>query len=628
MRRVILLFGLLFALGHDAVGQTADPILGNAKKEPKMLAFSRIIGGSGWDDVWSAATDKQGFIYISGVTGSEDFPKTSGALTSPLSCRINEFSGKNECKGATFVVKLSPDASQIIYSATINASFSPLVPWAMAAAPDGSVYLAGQVYRPEDFPATPGAYRSTCTARDWCAFLLKVTPSGSALEFATFFAGSAGDLPLQVMVDSDSRAWVTGRVQSTDYPVTADAFQPKPGFGYDDIFLSVFSPDGKLVYSTFFGGNGSDGAVGQLLSSSEILFAGSTTSSNFPVTDDAIQKVWADRDPAYPDYEDGIISVLNLATGLRYSTYLGGSSVEYLQGAVSAPNGAFFYTGYTNSPDFPGIPPQGATSTPPSVVTGFLDLARARIQARTYPGFYSARIMSTNESFAFVEFRPMSIAADGRIVTSSLSTIGKVSLADNAMVAAYQLPEFTPEVSGYAFAPGMLIVADHKYINSGQPNESTDIRVRGFRYAERAFAWEVPPAEGWRLQRGQVLTIPVTLRDVGSGVPAAVKIRCDQVPEDLECSVTPTEVQLEEVATISVVIRRRAAAQASLGLTAGLLFMGLLSRRRRRILVVSVLGLSLVACGPIQETSRQRSINVTAESESYKVSTIVQVTVE
>lgn len=606
--------GLLITAMSGSFAQTVDPILANAKREPKMLAFSRVIGGSGRENVGAAAVDPHGNIYISGTTTSDDFPITPGAMHSPQSCRIMEHNGETQCKAATFLLKLSPDASKILYSATIDSSYSPLVPWAMAIAPDGSAFIAGQVHRPEDFPATPGAYRSDCTAT-WCAFLLKVKPDGAALEFATFFAGSAGDLPLQVLVDSESRPWITGRVQSLDYPVTPDAFQPEPGLGGQDFFLSVFSADGRtLTYSTFFGGNRLDGATGHLLSFTEILFAGSTNSSNFPITDDAIQATRAGSDAFYPD---GFLTVLNIQTGLRYSTYLGGTFQDSFQSAAPAPNGAIFFTGVTTSPDFLGAVPN--TNSEPLFVAlaGILNPSERAVRARTFPGYESARILSITNGVAYVEFQK-----------GAQSTIARISLVDNTTQTAYQVPEFTSQPHGYATAPkGVLIAASTQYKNLFLPDETTDIQVHGFRYVERSFAWDAQSPNARVLRPDHTLSVPLSLRDIGNGVPARVEIRCEQVPLEVECSVTPTEVDLHDAAAISVVIRQQASFRAALAVPLGLLLLGLSSRSWRRLLLVTGLGLVLISCRGIQETSF-RSIDVVAESENYRATTTIHFVIE
>jgi hypothetical protein len=76
--------------------------------------------------------------------------------------------------------------------------------------------------------------------------------------------------------------------------------------------------------------------------------AGSTNSSNFPTTAGAF-------DTSANGRLDAFFTKLN-ATGsapLRYSTYLGGSGIDFARGIAVGPGGAAFLPGRTESTNFP-----------------------------------------------------------------------------------------------------------------------------------------------------------------------------------------------------------------------------------------------------------------------------------
>ena len=142
------------------------------------------------------------------------------------------------------------------------------------------------------------------------AFVMEQDPSGKVL-YATYLGGSSEDGGIAITTDAQGNAYVTGFTYSADFPVTAGVVQrqnagpltPKavldsitpfgpiailPG---GDIFVVKFAPDGTLLYSTLLGGSGSD--VPSLIgvdSSGSAYVAGTTASTDLPITADAMNK--------------------------------------------------------------------------------------------------------------------------------------------------------------------------------------------------------------------------------------------------------------------------------------------------------------------------------------------------
>ncbi|HUE05200.1 MAG TPA: SBBP repeat-containing protein [Bryobacteraceae bacterium] len=141
------------------------------------------------------------------------------------------------------------------------------------------------------------------------AFLMKLDPSGNVL-CATFLGGSSEDGGVAVTTDAQGNAYVAGFTYSADFPVTKGAVQQQnagplmpatvqlglgpfgpveilPG---GDVFVAKFAPDGTALYVTLLGGSGSD--VPTLIgvdTSGSAYVAGTTASTNFPVTSDKMQ---------------------------------------------------------------------------------------------------------------------------------------------------------------------------------------------------------------------------------------------------------------------------------------------------------------------------------------------------
>ena len=133
-----------------------------------------------------------------------------------------------------------------------------------------------------------------------------------------------------------------------------NAFQPEPGGGFSDVFVSVLDPSGAFVYSTYLGGNGAETDWSQSLgpdvavtSSGETYVTGTTQSLNFPVSADAFQPTHGGGQ------SDVFVTRFDTAGQLQYSTYLGGSGDDYGRSVALDVNGEVAVAGYTNSTDFP-----------------------------------------------------------------------------------------------------------------------------------------------------------------------------------------------------------------------------------------------------------------------------------
>lgn len=165
-----------------------------------------------------------------------------------------------------------------------------------------------------------------------------------------------------IAVSSSGNAFVTGQTIANDFPVV-NAFQPYrvPGgmdwlFPSPDAFVTKLNESGSdLVYSTYIGGRSGETGLGiDVDSSGNAYVAGLTSSPDFPVQNAAQGSLAA-------DFRDLFLTKLNATgTGLVYSTFLGGNSLESADGnlvAVNRQTGEAYVTGTTWSDDFPVLAP-------------------------------------------------------------------------------------------------------------------------------------------------------------------------------------------------------------------------------------------------------------------------------
>jgi Bacterial Ig domain/Beta-propeller repeat len=114
------------------------------------------------------------------------------------------------------------------------------------------------------------------------------TPPPSWL-YSTYFGGSQSDYINAAASDSVGNVYVTGTSNSPNFPTTAGVYEPTyPGpSGYQAVYVSKFSADGSLVWSTFVGPGTYQfaGATGiQVDSNQNVYIAGIFQDPGFPTT--------------------------------------------------------------------------------------------------------------------------------------------------------------------------------------------------------------------------------------------------------------------------------------------------------------------------------------------------------
>ncbi len=184
------------------------------------------------------------------------------------------------------------------------------------------------------------------------AFLTKLNPSGSALLYSTYLGGTGDDIGFGVAVDASGNAYVTGQTTSTDFPVSTTRFQGASGGG-TDAFVAKLNPTASgaasLVYSTYLGGSGDDGANGIVVDAAgNATIVGRTDSTNFPMG----------AGTPFQNANGGGFDVFVARLGpagstLLYATYLGGSGEDRGFSIARDASNNVYITGRTLSTNFP-----------------------------------------------------------------------------------------------------------------------------------------------------------------------------------------------------------------------------------------------------------------------------------
>jgi Tol biopolymer transport system component len=306
--------------------------------DPVLYSYSTYLGGGSVDHGEGIAVDGAGNAYVTGSTGSLNFPTTAGAFQTTL--------GGGFCCNA-FVTKLNPDGSALVYSTYLGGSrFDQGSAIAVDAA--GNAYVTGGTQSP-NFPTTAGAFQTTLGGGAG-AFVTKLNPDGSALVYSTYLGGSGRDSGSGIAVNAAGNAYVTGTTLSPNFPTTAGAFQTTLGGGSCcNAFVTKLNPDGSaLVYSTYLGGSSQDMGIGIAVDAAGNAYVtGLTLSADFPVTAAAFQTTFG-------GIQDAFVTKLNSeGSALVYSTYLGGNGLDQGNGIAVNTAGNAYVTGRASSDNFP-----------------------------------------------------------------------------------------------------------------------------------------------------------------------------------------------------------------------------------------------------------------------------------
>ena len=311
------------------------------------LAYSTFLGGTSHEMGAGIAVDAAGNAYVTGFTQSPNFPTTSGAF---------DRTGAASNNLDVFVSKLNPTGTALVYSTFIGGTNFD---WGRDIEVDaaGNAYVTGQT-RSSNFPTTGGAFDRSfnvdncprCGIDQYDAFVAKLNPAGSSLVYSTFLGGTDLDDSLGIAIDGARNAYVTGQTVSSNFPVTAGAFDRTANGGFDAFVTKLNAAGSALVYSTRLGGEDNELPEDVEVDGTGSAFVGgSTRSAGFPTTTGPPH-----RGGAFDERFDVFATRLNPAgSALVFSTLAGGSHNDFASDFAIDAAGNAYLVGSSQSPDFP-----------------------------------------------------------------------------------------------------------------------------------------------------------------------------------------------------------------------------------------------------------------------------------
>jgi uncharacterized protein (TIGR03437 family) len=230
-----------------------------------------------------------------------------------------------------------------------------------------------------------------------------LSAQGSYLSYSSYLGGDGEDIVHAIATDSAGNVYLAGETTSSNFPVTAGAFQTKRGnspgtiFGFEGqylptAFVAKASPGGQILWATYLGGSAADAALGIAVDANGSPYIlGYSLSPDFPTTPGAYQTTAPLSNRAF------VAKFTPDGSALAYSTFLSGSMIQVgyapggiIESAVSPSAiavdamGDAFIGGSSNSSALP--PTAGAYSNSGSAFVAKLDASGSKLSFVTYLG--------------------------------------------------------------------------------------------------------------------------------------------------------------------------------------------------------------------------------------------------
>jgi hypothetical protein len=412
-------------------GGSVDAFVTKLNSGGTAIVYSTYLGGNSDDRGFSIAVDGSGNAYVTGWTGSTNFP-----LVSAYQSTLN---GSRDA----FVAKLNSTGTALLYSTYLGGSGDDRGN-GVAVDAAGAAYVTGSTTS-TNYPVSSGAQTASGGQQD--GFVTKLNASGSGVVYSTYLGGAADDRGSSIAVDSSGAAYVAGNTASSNFPV-ASAVQAT-NRGSTDAFVTKISPAGSsFIYSTYLGGTGTENIeVGRSIavdSSGSAYVTGTTSSTDFTVT--------ASYQTANRGSNDAFaVKLATTGAALVYSTYLGGSNIDFGNSIAVDSGGFAFITGYTWSTDFPTLNPGQGTQA--GNVDGFIAKLNTAGTAVVESGFLGGASSDSGYGIALDAAGAAYVA--GQTLSGNFPLLNPVVATNGGTLAAF-VTRFTFGVAG---APSAVSVS-------------------------------------------------------------------------------------------------------------------------------------------------------------------------
>jgi hypothetical protein len=313
-----------------ATGATTMGVLTELNPTGSSLVYSTLYGGNNVTSARALALDTSGNALIAGLSSSTNLPLANAAQATYGGGAYDAFLAKFNSAGTslTYGTYLGAGGDDEAYGLALDGS--------------GNAYVTGTTT--STGLATAGVFQVT-QGGGTDAFVASYTSAG-VRSWLTYLGGSGSDAGNAIALDGLGNIYVTGNTSSSNFPVL-NPLQSGNGGG-QDAFLSELNNSGTaLLFGSYLGGSGTDASNALAVTrTGDVLVAGSTSSSNFPVVN-ALQATLAGTTNAF------LARVAAGGTAVLSATYWGGMANDRATGLALDTAGMAYLVGAATSSNFP-----------------------------------------------------------------------------------------------------------------------------------------------------------------------------------------------------------------------------------------------------------------------------------
>ncbi|NUM32881.1 MAG: hypothetical protein HUU47_11240, partial [Bacteroidetes bacterium] len=280
------------ALQTSFQGGWSDGFVAKIKYDGKSILFSTYIGGSNNDEVFGLCVNNNEDIFLVGYSNSNNFP---------INTTNSNFKSINGLSDG-FLLKLDKNGSKLHFSNYIGGKENDYIQSIYLNSKE-EIFISGYT-NSSNFPVTtyPSPFQAKLSGK-YDLFVMKFLANGSNFKYSTYLGGSNDEnsvnwingIITQIYANVKDEAYIIGITQSTDFPITKDAFQnsnkakAQSPFYPSNLTLSKLSVNGdKLLYSTYLGGSFSETILTSRIKKigcvTNLIIGGVTMSRDYPTT--------------------------------------------------------------------------------------------------------------------------------------------------------------------------------------------------------------------------------------------------------------------------------------------------------------------------------------------------------